>query len=178
MTAWGQRHGLFRFHSPLYPRDGSIIGSRFIFTPCWTWWTWELRLNWKSLVFKLQMSVRRYKQMSQCVVSDYPAFETERRPTWQKCWEKCLHGIRWSWRNRQGNVMKGHSKEYRFDPKCKWCFSYIASSSRWKLETRCSSCLAKLPSGSLKTLPVGITNMIFKFNVTQNWLLGNTVLWN
>lgn len=139
---------------------------------------WQLRLNWKSLVFKLQMSVRRYKQMSQCVVSDYPAFETERRPTWQKCWEKCLHGIRWSWRNRQGNVMKGHSKEYRFDPKCKWCFSYIASSSRWKLETRCSSCLAKLPSGSLKTLPVGITNMIFKFNVTQNWLLGNTVLWN
>ena len=177
MAAWGQRHGLSWFYSPLYPRDGSITGSQFIFTQCWSWWTWELRLDWKSLVFKLQMSVTRYRQMNQCVVSDYPAFETERRPTWQKCREKSLHDIRWSWRNRQGNVIKGHSKECRLYSN-KWCFTYVASPSQWKSETRCSSCLARLPSGSLKTLPVGITNTIFKFNVTQNGLLGNTFLGN
>ena len=108
------------------PHGWEHIGSQFIFSQCWSWWTWELRLNRKSLAFKLQMSVRRYKQMNQCVVSDYSASETE-RPTWQKCQEKCLNGVRWSWRNRQGNVMKGHSKEYRFYSKCKWCFTYIVS---------------------------------------------------
>ena len=64
--------------------------------------------------------------------------------------------------------MKGHSQEYRFYSKCKWCFTNMVSSSRAKLETRYSSCLARLPSGPLKTLPVGITNTTFKFNVTQN----------
>lgn len=96
-----------------FTQGWGITGSQFIFTVLKLM---DMRAQVKLEITQLFSSrwVWRGIQTNESMCGfRLPAFETEEGQHGRSVRKKeSLHGIRWSWRNRQGNVIKGHSKEY------------------------------------------------------------------